>query len=138
MKIVDYIIAEDIRYETGNKFSVMGIYSDEIKLGLPSDIVWPIPFRFGVFIRVEIDNSDIPPNRFVLKVDVDEKDIARMEGNIEFKNIESKKSVRTISLPLVISPFPLPGYGNIRFTFEIYKDEELLNSEIQTLQILSA
>jgi hypothetical protein len=133
MKVIDYIIAEDIRFETGNKFSVMGIYSDEIKLGLPSDIQWPIPFRFGIFIRVEIENSDVVPNRFVLKVDHDEKNIAQMDGNIEFKG-----SVRTISLPLVISPFPLPGYGNIRFVFEIYKDKELLNSEIHALQILSA
>lgn len=133
MKIIDYIIAEDIRFETGNKFSVMGIYSDEIKLVLPSDITWPIPFRFGVFIRVEIENSDVPPNRFVLKIDVDEKDIARMEGNIEFK-----ESVRTISLPLVISPFPLPGYGGIRFIFEIYNNDELVSSESHSLQILPA
>lgn len=132
MKFVDYIISEDIRFETGNKISVMGIYTDEIRLSLPDDIQWPIPFRFGVFIRLKIEESDLIPNRFVLKVDHNDNNIAQMDGNIEIK-----ASARTISLPLVINPFPLPGYGTIQFNFEIYNNEDLLNSETHELKILS-
>ena len=132
MKFVDYIISEDIRFETGNKISIMGIYTDEIGLTLPDDIQWPIPFRFGVFIRLEFEESDVIPNRFVLKVDYNDNNIAQMDGNIEVK-----ASARTISLPLVINPFPLPGYGAIQFNFEIYNNEGLLNSETQELKILS-
>jgi hypothetical protein len=131
MKFVDYIISEDIRYEIDNKISIMGIYTDEIRLRLPDDIQWPIPFRFGVFIRLKIEESDIIPNRFVLKVDHNDKNIARMDGNIEINT-----SVRTISLPLVINPFPLPGYGAIQFNFEIYNNDNLLNSETHAIQIL--
>ena len=131
MKFVDYIIAEDIRFEIGNKLSVMGVLSDEIKLNLPDNTQWPIPFRFGIFIRLEIEASDEIPNRFVLKVDHNGNSIAQMNGSIEVE-----ASVRTISLPLVIHPFPLPGYGAIRFDFEIYNNENLLKSEIQEIKIL--
>jgi len=132
MKITDFIIAEDIRFETGNKFSVMGIYADEIRLSLPDDIQWPVPYRFGIFIRVEIEITDVIPNRFILRVNHNESNIAEMNGNIEFK-----ESVRTISLPIVISPFPLPGYGTVQFNFEIYNNDALLSSESQSLRVLS-
>lgn len=132
MKFLDYIIAEDIRFETGNRFSVMGIYSDKIRLNLPDDVQWPVLLKFGVFIRLEIEDSDVIPNRFVLKVGHNNNNIAQMNGNIGFK-----ASVRTISLPLVIHPFPLPSYGTIQFNFEIYKNDELLNSISQSLEIPS-
>lgn len=131
MKFIDYIIAEDIRFETGNKYSVMGIYNEIIGLNLSEDTQWPIPFRFGVYVRLELEESDVAPNRFVLNVDHDDKNIASMNGNIHIKT-----SVRTISIPLVLSPFPLPGYGKIQFNFEIYNDKDLLNSETHKLEIV--
>jgi hypothetical protein len=134
MKFTDYIIAEDIRFETGNKFSVMGIYSDKVLLNLPSDTQWPIPFRFGIFVRLKIEETDVIPTRFLLEVDQDGNNIAQMNGNIEIHT----KSVRTISLPLVLNPFPLPGYGAMRFKFEIYNKEDLLKSEIHELEISPA
>jgi len=132
MKITDYIIAEDIRTETGNKFSIMGIYCEEVRLNFPDNIQWPVPYRFGVYIRLKIEDSDEFPNRFVLKVDHNNNTVAQIDGNIEF--IES---MHTISLPFVIQPFPLPGFGTLRFNFEIYKDENLLSSGIHELNILS-
>lgn len=132
MRFLDYIIAEDIRFELGNKLSIMGIYSEEIRLNLPDDTQWPVPFRFGIFIRLKIEESDVTPNRFVLNVDHNDNNIAQINGNIGIM-----ASVRTISLPLVINPFPLPGYGTVRFNFEIYNNEDLLSSEIHELKILS-
>ncbi|MGJ0516007.1 MAG: hypothetical protein ACR65O_09720 [Methylomicrobium sp.] len=132
MKFLDFIIAEDIRFETGNKFSVMGIYNEEITLNLPDDTQWPVPFRFGVYIRLELEDSDHIPNRFVLNVDHNNTNIATMTGNIQIK-----KSVRIISLPLVLFPFPLQGYGNIRFNFEIYDKDNLLSSGIHEIEVVA-
>jgi len=134
MKYMDFIIAEDIRFETGNKFSVMGIYSDLIGLQLPDpdNTQWPIAHRFGVYIRLGIEASDVIPNRFELKVDHNNNNIAIMNGDIHIK-----KSVRTISLPLILNPFPLPGLGRIRFNIELYKNEDLLSSESHELEISS-
>lgn len=134
MKFLDYIIAEDIRFETGNKISVMGIYSDEMRLTLPDDFQWPLLFRFGIFIRLEIEDSDVIPNRFVLNVDHNNNNIAKMNGDIELK---APASLHILSIPLVINPFPLPGYGTIQFNFEIYKDAKKLIAETHLLKIIS-
>ncbi|MFZ2171934.1 MAG: hypothetical protein WAW61_20120 [Methylococcaceae bacterium] len=132
MKITDFIISEDIRTETGNKISIMGIYNEEVRLNLPDDIQWPVPYRFGVYIRLEIEDSDAFPNRFVLKVDHNNNTIAQIDGNIEFK-----ASMHSVTLPFVIQPFPLPGLGILRFNFEIYKDENLLRYGIHEIKVLS-
>ena len=132
MKFIGFIIAEDIRFETGNKVSVMGVYNEVIGLNLQNDIDWPIPFRFGVFIRLDTEGCDELPDRFVLTVDHDDKNIARMEGVLDIKKVTN-----TIALPLVLSPFPLPGYGGIQFNFEIYSDKKLLNTGTQELQVQS-
>lgn len=132
MKITDYIIAEDIRTETGNKFSIMGIYNEEVRLNFPDNIQWPVPYRFGVYIRLEIEDSDVLPNRFMLKVDYNNNTVAQIDGKLE--NIAS---THAISLPFVIQPFPLPGYGTLQFNFEIYNDENLVCSGIHVLNILS-
>jgi len=132
MKFIDFIIAEDIRFETGNKVSVMGVYNEVIGLNLQGDINWPIPFRFGVFVRLDTEDCHDIPSKFVLTVDHDDKNIARVEGNLDIK-----KTTNTIALPLVLSPFPLPGYGEIQFNFEIYSDRKLLNKRTQNLKIQS-
>ncbi len=135
MRFIDFIIAEDIRFETGNKYSVMGIYSEVIGLNLQDNAQWPIAYRFGIYIRLEIEDSDhVIPNRFSLKVDHNGNNIAVMDGDIHVKTAEPI-SMRTISLPLVLYPFPLPGPGIIRFNCEIYNNEELLNSETHELLI---
>lgn len=132
MKFIDFIVAEDIRFETGNKFSVMGIYSEIIGLNLRNDINWPLPFRFGVFIRLDTKGCNELPDRFVLTVDHDGNNIAHVDGVLDIK-----KATNTISLPLVLSPFPLPGYGKIQFNFKIYRDKKLLTTGTQELQVQS-
>jgi len=110
----------------------MGIYSEVIGLNIQNDIKWPLPFRFGIFIRLDTEGCNEHPDRFVLTVDYDDKNIARMDGVLDIK-----KTTNTISLPLVLSPFPLPGYGEIQFNFEIYSDKKSLNKRTQTLKIQS-
>lgn len=48
MKIVDFILCDDIRQELGNKVSLMGIFSDAVVL--QQEVSWPIRMNFGVFI----------------------------------------------------------------------------------------
>jgi hypothetical protein len=132
MKFVDYIIAEDIRFEIGNKYSLMGIYGDEIELDLPDDTQWPIPFQLGVFIRMEIEDSDPIPNRFILEVNRNDSNVAKVNGNI--KHIAS--SARTLAIPIALSPFPLPGYGTFQFNFEIFDNLDLITSGTHNLEII--
>ncbi|NOU23584.1 MAG: hypothetical protein HOO93_17690 [Methyloglobulus sp.] len=130
MKLENFIIAEDIRFENGNKISIMGVVNDEVGITLPDDVDWPIPYRFGVFIRFTIEKADPVPMRFVLTVNHNNKPIAIMDSGFE-----QKDAFDIISLPLVINPFPLPGYGTIRFNIDIYNNETVLISESKEIKL---
>ncbi|MEQ1557785.1 MAG: hypothetical protein ABL933_02440 [Methyloglobulus sp.] len=130
MKLKDFVIAEDIRFENGNKISIMGVVDDEVTLTLPDDVEWPIPYRFGVFIRLNVEKTDLKPTKFTLTVVHDVNTIAKLDGSFEQKDTLGK-----IMLPLVINPFPLPGYGTIRFIIDIYNNENLLISESKELKV---
>lgn len=130
MKLEDFIIAEDIRFENGNKISIMGVVYDEISINLPDEVEWPIPYRFGVFIRFKVESPNEIPTKFILKVNHNDKTIAQLDGKFE-----QKGTFGIISLPLVINPFPLPGYGVLNFIIEIYNNENLLVSESKALEV---
>jgi hypothetical protein len=133
VKIIDFIIAEDIRFESGNKFSVMGIFSNDIRLSLPDNVQWPFPYRFGIFVRVQIEGSDELPTRFVMNINHGGEHVAKMDGVIESSD---KKSVGILTLPLVMSPFPLPGFGTMLFNMDIFHNERLLLSGQHSIGIL--
>ncbi|SNX59754.1 hypothetical protein SAMN06296273_1188 [Nitrosomonas ureae] len=132
MRISDFIIAEDIRNETGNKFSIMGIYNEEIILNQPEDVKWPIPFRFGIFIRIDMEDSTEAPNRFLFKIIRDEKLEAQVDGNIE-----SIENAPTITIPLVLFPFPIFGDGKLQFCFEVFKEDNLLIEQTEEVEVIS-
>jgi hypothetical protein len=129
MKVTDFIIAEDIRYENGNKLSIMGIYNDEITVSLPDD-QWPIPFKFAVYIRINDLTSNSFPNRFLLKVTHNDEDIIRGVGQVQV--ISSKQ---TIVVPIVLFPFPLHGYGAYSFCLEVFKDNDLLLTDVRQIEV---
>jgi len=131
MKLLDFIVAEDIRHEMGNKHSIIGIYNEVIGLQSKSITTWPIPFRFGVFIRLKTVEHDNTANKFTLNIVYDNNIIATMNGNVT-----PDKAINIISLPLVLSTFPLPGYGEITFNFEIFNDKKSLYSDSQVLEIV--
>jgi hypothetical protein len=130
MKLEDFVIAEDIRFENGNKISIIGVVNDEVILSLPDDIEWPIPYRFGIFIRLNVEITDLKPTKFILSVFHDDTQIAKLDGSFE-----QKDKLEKITLPLVINPFPLPGYGTVRFIIDIYNNENLLISEAKELNV---
>lgn len=61
MKIINFIICDDIRQEQGNKVSLMGVYDDKIMFSVAPDQVdaWPKPFSFAVFLRAVIEADDL-------------------------------------------------------------------------------
>jgi hypothetical protein len=123
MRLLDFIIADDVRQELGNKTSIMGVYGEEIILSPPPPS-WPIPLRIAVYIRVSPENADVMPDKFSLQISQSGNKIAHMRGNIAVA--EKGKS---FVVPLVIFPLPIPGPGLIQFDFVLtFKDEKLVES----------
>lgn len=115
MKILDYIVCDDIRFELRSKFTLVGLYQDSINIEAehPDDIKWPIGLRFGILLRL-LTGTDLPTEkeshfRFELKYNNEQVGIS--EGII---TINDKNSV-AISLPM--GPFPVNIYQPGTFTF---------------------
>lgn len=64
MKLLDLIICDDIRQEVGGKQSLIGVYSDLIINFIPGQVVWPVNFKLGIFIRIKLEENDLRPDAF--------------------------------------------------------------------------
>lgn len=133
MRLIDFIICDDVRREQGNKISIMGIYNESIHLNLPSDVKWPIAFRLGTYIRIELENHDPIPDKFIVKVSQNDKNSAKLEGNIA-----GVGQSRILALPFAINPLPLNGLGFLRLEVEILKGNEVLLAETHSIEVVQA
>ncbi|MCD6584815.1 MAG: hypothetical protein J7K96_03535 [Desulfobacteraceae bacterium] len=123
MHLIDFIIAEDIRREMGNKVSVMGIFNDDITLN-PIPPKWPIPMHIGILIRIRVEDTDQKPDKFSIKISVDGNKVAHMDGEIS-----STEKIGLLALPLVIKTLPIPGPGILQFDFSLLSGDEILLTE---------
>ena len=75
MKLLDFIICDDIRNELGNKHSLMGIYDDSIEFQVTPDNqnTWPKLLRIGIYAKVKTeDNEEV--FKFKIRMKYNEKE----------------------------------------------------------------
>ncbi|MBW2699747.1 MAG: hypothetical protein JRF33_02920 [Deltaproteobacteria bacterium] len=82
MKLLDFIACDDIRHELGGKLSLMGVFGDSIKLQVPKGAQKPFAFPLALYLRILIEENDSVPDRFKAIIRLDEKEFAKIEGNI--------------------------------------------------------
>jgi hypothetical protein len=123
MRVLEFIFADDIRQEMGNKTSIMGVYADEIILSPPPP-KWPIPFRISAFIRMSMEGTEQVPDKFSLQISQNGNKIAHMAGDLKIIAQVGK----FLTLPLTVFPLPIPGPGVIQFDFALsHEGKELLS-----------
>ena len=111
MKLRDFLVAEDIRAELGNKHSVIGVFGDSIGIAAPA---LPAMTRLAFFIRLDYDQGDPESFSFEFKVLWDTQDFASFGGG----------GVRTpdetiLTLPLVANVLTFPGSGTLNFNLRV-------------------
>lgn len=118
MKLIDFIICDDIRTEVGNKHSIIGVYGDAIQFKvLPTEKgKWPKALKIGFFIRIKLEKDDeiTKINKFKLNVIFDEKIKTLAEGVI---NIDVKS--RGILLAVVFNQFVFEKSGLMSASLEL-------------------
>lgn len=59
MKILDFIVCDDVRQEIGNKHSLMGVYNDQIVLQAKSisEFKFPMALKCAFYLRIDIENT---------------------------------------------------------------------------------
>ena len=57
MKLLNFIICDDIRNELGNKHSLMGVYDDSIEFQVTPDNqnTWPKSLKVGIYAKVKTE-----------------------------------------------------------------------------------
>jgi hypothetical protein len=127
VKILDFILCEDIRKEVGNKHTLIGVFDEELNFLVPEGVkdVWPKPIRVGMFIRIKLEENDIKPDRFELTFLYEGKAFGGGHGLIKIVN-ESKM----MNFIFTHNQFPISGEGKISFVLKFYKDNNLINELI--------
>lgn len=118
MKIHDVIVCDDIRTEIANKFSLIGIYFDKIRLTGESIPAFPIPFRLGLMIRILLSESDSFPQEFKIRYKLNNEELMVVEGNVK---LDKGNKVRALNLP-IIAVVPIPKLGTLKFSIEFTKE----------------
>lgn len=129
MKITEFIVCDDIRGEMGSKFSLMGIYANDIKFSNVPDEGWPIPFKLACFIRLE--NSSKPQEyNFELKVMLDGTELAKASSEAP-----STEMLSVLSLPIVFPLVNIPGTGDLSLEFKLRAGKKVIIEESKVIKI---
>ncbi len=108
MKLIDFIVCDDIRQEIGGKVTLVGVYEDRIMINTPSPdaMRWPVQLKLGFFIRLLNDGSLADVDGFDLQVRCSDKMICRLSGPI---NIPPRQGL--LNLFFVNSSVRIPSEG---------------------------
>ena len=126
MKIDTFIICDDIRFESGNKHSLMGVYDDKIIFNVTPDKKdsWPKQMRIGIFSRIDL--QDDQPCSFNIKIKYNENENLIAQG--EIKKSKQDDSNR-FSVAIVSYNFLFKEKGSIKYFFNFFdKNKKRISS----------
>jgi len=118
MKVVDFIVCEDIRTELGSKVSLMGVFDDAIEFALLERLDQPFAMRMAIFSRVRFEEQDTLPNRCLIVASHEATEILRIDGRLDI--IDRSQMLR---IPVPIPAFPLRGPGRLTFHMRMLRDD---------------
>ena len=119
MKMLNFVVCDDIRNEMGGKHSIMGVYGNSIEFAVTPEKKdqWPKTMRTGFFITIQPEDSDREKNLkyFSLKMDYNGKVEEIAQGGINFKDIPPS---RIVNLAILHNNFSFKEPGKIKFSLD--------------------
>lgn len=129
MKVVDFIVCDDIRSEVGNKFSLMGTFADRILIR--DEVSWPVQMVLGIFARVALEPGEAEPEQFIMTVLSDGKDVARAAGDV------APPKTRLLSFVVGFRPLVIPSPGLLVFKFDVLREgKPAIESYVFNMQVV--
>jgi hypothetical protein len=127
MKLLDFVVCDDIRFETGNKASLMGVYNDSMFLTAQAGVAikWPVVVRLGVYARLLAEKEKASPNRFLLDISHENNVLTHSEGELEIQDLS-----RPFALALPLAQLPIPGPGHLTFRLLFQRDSDVVSDII--------
>ncbi|MDI6739293.1 MAG: hypothetical protein QME74_02900 [Candidatus Edwardsbacteria bacterium] len=117
MKLLDFIICDDIRFEVGNKNTLVGIYGDiNLTQKRGSKLSWPVPLKLWLYLRCLINEGEDKPESFHIDITHNTKgSIAPIAGTLSIP-----EGIKYLNLALV-GNISLPDTGVISFKISFFK-----------------
>jgi hypothetical protein len=114
MKISNFIICDDIRFEKDNKISLMGLYEEVISFNVdPSNKgKWPKLFSFAILLRMQIEDKDVESGTMALGVSIEVNGEEQLVTKIDIKS-EHLQNRKKIGIMPKINNFPIKSEGNL-------------------------
>ena len=118
MRLVCFLVSDDIRLELGNKVTVAGVLSEGITVQQPAGgppATWPLVLRLGFYARLRLEKADFTPESFALSIKHDGAMLGRLEGGV---NLQDRERPITLALTVPQVPVPRPGILTFALRFE--------------------
>ena len=132
MKLVDFIICDDIRQEVANKVTLVGVYNEKIEFAslANAELIFPLAVKLGFYIRCLVEPKDVIGNRFELIFAHDGEELTRFVGPFEAKDRKD-----FFSFTIGASAFPIKGPGMLRVKLNLFEDQKLLHEIVPSYGI---
>lgn len=139
MRLHDFVLCDDIRFEQFNKVSIMGVYNEAVNVEAEdlSTIKWPIGLRLGVYLRFIKESSDKfkvnQKSLFSLTVSRVNENQEEVLANVAGEFVFTEESSPYIAFPLLFQALVIPRPCKLLFKFKFGDSTfELPNFEIRT------
>lgn len=128
MKLIDFIICDDVRTEINNKVSLIGIYNDLLNFIVPEKAAntWPKGLRLGIFIRFDFEDADEQNKIGKLVLE------STINGEINFHaeqiaDSNGQETLKRMVISAVFNHISIPSAGDMVFSLSVYdKNNELM------------
>ena len=125
MKIIDFIICEDIRREIGNKETLIGVFPNYmIALSKGSDFKKPLNIKLAFMFRFLFEDKDPIPDFFKIEF------IANGETCFKIKDqpISIAPTIKLFNILVNAPNFPVKSYGEIEIKIIFKKQNKIIKT----------
>ncbi len=124
MKLIDFIICDDVRQELFAKHTLVGVYDNELSFLVPNlqEDKWPKVIKLGFFVRLMLDQTKETPDEFKMEMFHDGKGIGTAAGRVE-----AAAGVTFLVFATVINQFKITGVGKLSFKLQTFRDSKLIS-----------
>ncbi len=131
MKVVSFIVCDDIRNEIGGKHSLMGVYGNSIEFRVTPENrdQWPKNVKIGIFVTIKLEDDDREKdiNSFSLNIDYSGKLEKVAKGLFHPAHIPISHMV---NLAIVHNNFVFKEAGELRFSLDFFDAKDVRTQRI--------
>ena len=132
MKIIDFIVCDDIRREVGNKRTIVGAYVDRIVFhSAPGSSVWPINKQLGLYATLKIEEKDPGFDAFQIIFSLDQEKLGMANGRIISSDLDPSKAV----VFDIVVPMVFKKAGTMTIKIQLLMDGEAVIDSLPELVI---